>query len=127
MCVLFESSTRERRGSGWRALFSILSPLSPLTSLSSSQAKANSCAKDPTVQYGCSATMINLNETSAQLKEVLKYLHHNAWTIVFVIFGGFFCWNNCKISVVLGPYHLVILRSFSPFANQSHNPIYRRI
>lgn len=39
-------------------------------------------------------------ELTTQLTEMLNQLHRNAWTIVFVIFGGFFCWNNCEVLLI---------------------------
>jgi len=27
---------------------------------------------------------------------ILKFVHKNAWTIVFLIAGGYFCFNQCE-------------------------------
>lgn len=32
----------------------------------------------------------------AQIKDILKYIHKNAWTIVFLIVGGYFVYDSCK-------------------------------
>mmetsp|Transcript_16575 Transcript_16575/g.30094 ORF Transcript_16575/g.30094 Transcript_16575/m.30094 type:complete len:143 (+) Transcript_16575:314-742(+) len=41
--------------------------------------------------------MINnnmLSDVTTHLKSILKYLHKNAWTIVFIIAGGYFCYSE---------------------------------
>lgn len=35
-----------------------------------------------------------VSEITAYAKFILKYLHKNAWTIVFIIAGGYFCYDQ---------------------------------
>ena len=42
-------------------------------------------------QSGMSNTF---SDIVAHLKLMLKYLHRNAWTIVFIIAGGYFCYSQ---------------------------------
>ena len=51
--------------------------------------------------------MISLNSSylemiSTQIKSILAYLHKNAWTIVFLIVGGYICYDQCKFYRALG-------------------------
>eukprot|EP00581_Thalassiosira_minuscula_P014033 CAMPEP_0183717648 /NCGR_PEP_ID=MMETSP0737-20130205/11205_1 /TAXON_ID=385413 /ORGANISM="Thalassiosira miniscula, Strain CCMP1093" /LENGTH=146 /DNA_ID=CAMNT_0025947123 /DNA_START=84 /DNA_END=524 /DNA_ORIENTATION=- len=38
--------------------------------------------------------MITLSDASTHLRSILKYLHKNAWTIVFIIAGAYFCYSQ---------------------------------
>ena len=37
-----------------------------------------------------------LSEVKSIIVFILAYLHRNAWTIIFILGGGYFCFENCK-------------------------------
>jgi hypothetical protein len=43
----------------------------------------------------------------AEIKNVilslLRYLHRNAWTIIFILAGGYFLFDNCEFCLLLFP------------------------
>lgn len=51
----------------------------------------------------------------AEIKNVilslLRYLHRNAWTIIFILAGGYFLFDNCECCLLFLPFsHHVLLQ-----------------
>ena len=44
---------------------------------------------------------MNASEITAQVKYILRYVHKNAWTIVFLIAGAYILYDNGELMFVI--------------------------